>query len=180
MFGINARTNLNVGHVLGISLCFMLFLSKNINKNKIKEIVYVLIVFIFLLNSIMTIRNISEHMQSVAIEQSMGQTIKYAVEKYEKETGIEIKKATLVPDQNSTHFFEGIQKMQSLTERKISYPWAFCSALNYYCDRDFEKIELPKEIEDEITIDGLYPIDYDCFTEDQILFFGDILCLVVY
>ena len=121
-------------------------------------------------------QNITEHIASNRVEENMGKTIKYALERYEEETGNKVTKFSYAYDTKPKQYAVGIKPIGSLTERKLACSWSIIQAMNYYCEREFQVVRMPIEIYSEKV--GLK--DYEEFSEEQLIFDGDTLYLVVY
>ncbi len=164
------RVNSPIAMLWGVSLTILLAQTINSNSKEIKKYIQWIIIISFFINSIYLMRNISEHLASNNIEENMGKTIKYTIEQYEKETGIEVTKFGYMYDRNPQQYAVGIKHMGSLTERKFACPWSIFEVMDYYTERNFERIELNTIID----------VDYTVFSEEQILFENDTVYLIVY
>lgn len=174
--GICGRVNQPLMMVWGVALIILLAQSSIINKVKMTKLLHILIVISFIINTIFLMQNITEHIASNRVEENMGKTIKYALEKYEEETGNEVTKFSYVYDRNPQQYAVGIKPIGSLTERKLACSWSIAQAMNYYCDRDFELVRTPIKVYSE----KVQQIDYNEFSEEQLIFDGDTLYFVVY
>lgn len=174
--GPAGRTNSPLMTMTGASLIILLAQSTTVQNSAKKKYIYILITTMFMINSIYTVRNISEHLESNAVEHNMGATIKYKLEEYEKETGITVTKFGYGYDPEPQQFAHKIIAMGSLTERKLACSWSIRQAINFYCERDFEKVSIPREQ----YFDKMQRKDYKEFLEEQIIFFEDEMYLIVY
>lgn len=181
MFFLNTgpcgRVNVPIGEVLGISLLFLLTNIENKNVKKwIQNTIYVIIFLTFILNSIMIIRNSNEHIAANKVDENMGASIKYMLERYEKQTGITVTKFSYVYDPDPQQYAPGIRHLGSLTERKLACSWCISYAMNYYCDRKFEKVRMPIKIYTE----KFTRKNYTEFSEEQVVFDNDTMYLYIY
>lgn len=104
-----------------------------------------------------------------------GKTIKYAIEKYEKENDTKITKFAYAFDQNPQQYSENIKEIGSLTERKIACPWCVQEALEFYTNRRFDLVKMP------VNIFSKFPQeDYTEFSEEQLVFSNDTLYMLIY
>lgn len=174
--GICGRVNQPLAMIWGASLIIMLAQSMNISNEKGKKIIYGFITISFIINSIFIMQNITEHIASNRVEENMGKTIKAALERYEEETGNKVTKFTYAYDMDPQQYAVGIKPIGSLTERKLACSWSICQAMNFYCERKFEKIGTPIKIYEEDVIGK----DYKEFSEEQLIFDGDTVCIIVY
>ena len=174
--GVCGRVNVPLMMLWGSSL-IILIAQSNIKENtKLKKYVYTLVIASFIINNIFIMQNITEHIASNRVEENMGKTIKYAIEKYEEETGNKVTKFAYCYDLNPQQYAVGMKPIGSLTERKLACSWSILQAMNYYCERDFQRTFVTQEIYTEY----VRGIDYTEFSEDQLIFQGDSLYLIVY
>lgn len=172
------RVNAPIAQLWGISLIFLLLAinhSKNTN-NYLKLFIYSLVVLSFLINSVMILRNSYEHIAANKVDENMGLTIKYLIDEYECKTGITVTKFSFVYDQKPQQYATGIKEIGSLTERKLACSWCINEAMDYYCERKFERVKMPVKIYGE----KMPKKDYSFFCEEQVLFDNDTLYLYVY
>lgn len=171
--GICGRVNVPISEVLGISL--VLSFAVSIKYKTKSNIIYGIIILVFLLNAIMILQNTAEHIAANRVDEALGKTIKYAIEKYEKENNAEIKKFAYAFDKNPSQYSEGIKQIGSLTERKIACPWCVQEALEFYTGKKFELVKMP------INIFSKFPKeDYLEFSEEQLVFSNDTIFMLIY
>ena len=131
--GICGRVNEPLTMMWGASLIILLTKSCNIPEGKVTKFVYLLITVSFIVNNIFIMQNITEHIASNRVEENMGKIIKYALEKYEKETGNKVTKFAYAYDRKPQQYAENMM------------------------DKDYEE-----------------------FSEEQLVFKGDTLYMLVY
>lgn len=174
--GVCGRVNEPLTMLWGASLMILLTQSTVQKENNTIKIIYAFIILSFILNNIFILQNISEHIASNRVEDNMGKTIKYELEKYEKETGNKVTKFAYVYDKKPQQYAVGIKPIGSLTERKLACSWSILQAMNYYCERKFTRVKMPTQI----YIDKMLDKDYKEFNEDQLVFEKDTVYLLVY
>lgn len=174
--GIAGRVNEPLTMLWGASLIILLTQSMNLKKIKVINCVYSFIIISFIVNNIFIMQNITEHIASNRVEENMGKTIKYAIEKYEGETGKKVTKFSYVYDKSPQQYAVGIRSIGSMTERKLACSWSILQAMNYYCERKFERVKMPTRI----YIDKFLDKDYKEFSEEQIVFEDDTIYMLVY
>ena len=175
--GICGRVNLPIAEIWGISLILLITLlqsddEKYKNKNKI---IYFLVICSFMLNSTMIMQNTVEHIAANRADESLGKTIKYAMEKYENETGNKITKFAYAFDKNPEQYSEGIRKIGSLTERKFACPWCIQEAVEFYCKRNLALTKMSINVVNKFEKD-----DYTVFSEEQLYFSNNTLHMFIY
>lgn len=176
--GICGRVNAPIAEILGISLIFLILLiEQNIEKDKTKnKIIYIIITLIFMLNAIMILQNTAEHIAANKVDENQGKTINYLINKYEKESGNKVTKFSYAYDSAPQQYVVGIRKIGSLTERKFACPWCIQEALEFYCNREFEFVMMNINI----YYSKFKVEDYTEFTEEQIVFIGDTMYMLIY
>ena len=75
----------------------------------------------------MILRNSNEHIAANKVDENMGRSIKYILEKYESDTGNKITKFSYVYDPDPQQYAPGIKHIGSLTERKLACSWYISS-----------------------------------------------------
>ena len=174
--GICGRVNVPLMMIWGAALVILLGQSTVVDKPKTTKVLYSLIILSFIINTIFLMQNVTEHIAANRVDENMGKTIKYAIEKYEKETGNKVTKFSYTYDPNAQQYAVGIKPIGSLTERKFACSWSVLQAMRFYCERDFE---LTRVAYDE-NYEKVFRRDYKEFSEEQLIFLEDTLLLVVY
>ena len=175
--GICGRVNVPISEIWGISLILIITFLRGDNadyKCK-KQIIYFIIICSFILNSIMILKNTSEHIAANRVDEALGKTIKCAIEKYEEESGLEITKFSYAFDANPQQYSEGIRQIGSLTERKFACPWCVQEAVEFYCGKKFELVKMPLNVYNNFRKD-----DYTEFLEEQLYFSNNTLYMLIY
>lgn len=172
------RVNVPLMMIWGIALIILLAQSTVVNKPKTTKLLYFLVILSFIVNTVFLMQNITEHIAADRVDQNLGKTIKYAVDKYEKETGIKITRFSYTYDLFPQQYAVGIKQIGSLTERKFACSWCILQAMEFYCERDFKLVRTRFEREPEY--EKIIKKDYEEFTEEQLIFVDDTLLLVVY
>ena len=174
---VMARMALAIGAVMGVSLIFLVPLIQD-EKEKIKNTIIIsFIICYFIFNTINFMRNSNEHIAANKVDDNMGATVNRLVEEYEQKTGITVTKFAYKYDVNPSKYATGIKHLVSLTERKIMQSWCIVESASFYCNKHFEKgFKMPDSIYDKY-FSGK---DYDCFSEEQIVFEGDTMYMYVY
>ena len=178
---IMARMSISVGAILGISLIFcILSIIQSENKNFFRDITIVLFIIVFFIfNTINFIINENEHYKAYLKDVEFGERLNKKIIEYEKNNGIIIKKMEYGYDKNPTFYTEGIKTKGPLTERKFSLFYCIVEATNFYCNKNFE-LKDQDILSDYICNKYFYGIQYDYYSDTQILFEGDTLYLLIY
>ena len=177
---VMARMAIAIGALMGISLIFCLLLIKNNDKKHIKEIIISIFIFsYFLFNTFNFMVNANEHYKAYQKDVELGNEINKRIIEYENTTGNVVTKMDYGYDKNPNFYTNGIKNKGPLTERKFSLFYCIVEATNFYCNKNFE---LKKEdyLSDYICEHYFYGIDYDSFSDTQILFEGDTMYFLIY
>ena len=177
---IMARMAIAIGTLIGISLIFCLLLIKNNDKKNIKKIIIPVIIFIyFVFNTFNFMVNANEHYKAYKKDVELGNEINKKIKEYENETGIIVTKMDYGYDKNPNFYTNGIKNKGPLTERKFSLFYCIVEATNFYCNKNFE-LKTGDYLSDYICEHYFYGIDYDSFSDTQILFEGDTMYFLIY
>lgn len=96
------------------------------------------------------------------------------IQKYENETGIEIETICFYPDKSITWYYPGCEEFY-FSQRSQTTGWSNLTSLNLYLDRDFVKGERDPEYDNYFSQQ-----DWNTYSEEQIIFEGNVLHLAVY
>ena len=121
-------------------------------------------------------QNITEHIAANRVDENMGNTINKVIENYENSTGINVVKFGYIYDKSPQQYANGIKHIGSLTERKFACPWCIEQAMNFYCNRKFKIVNVDIDFYKK----NIYKGDYEEFLEEQLIFNGDTVYLVIY
>ena len=169
------RMAMSIGGIIGMSLIYLITLEQ---KNKILEyIISILVVSFFIFNSVNAIQIFSSHIATNKIDANMGMTIRYKIEEYERESGNTVTKVAYYRDENHKDFHYGWdKKLSSFGQRAFDNYYCIIEALNYYCDRKFEKAQMTKEVYNEYFAGR----DWVAYSDEQIVFDGDTMYICTY
>lgn len=179
-----ARLNIPAMMIFGISLLFLITNLKNDERKYKEKIISIVVISVFVLNASFIVINSTEHIAANKVDENDGMQIKYKIEQYEKETGIQVTKFGYSYDVEPQQFAVGIKPMQSLTERKLACSWCILYAMDYYCERNFELVDFDTSIlMEENYKENMYHKgnqDYKAFSTEQVKFKNDAVYMVVY
>lgn len=178
-----ARLSIPAMMIFGISLLFLIANLKSDERKYKEKIISIVVISVFVLNASFIVINSTEHIAANKVDENDGMQIKYLIEKYEQETGIQVTKFGYSYDFEPQQFAVGIKPMQSLTERKLACSWCILYAMDYYCERNFELVDFDTSIllEDKNKENiNKGNQDYKAFSAEQIKFKNDTVYMVVY
>lgn len=180
--GVCSRLSIPAMMIFGSSLIILIANLKEDDKKYKKDIISVVVVLLFIMNSIFIIRNTTEHIIANKLDDKDGKQIKYMIDKYEEETGIEVTKFGCTYDRNPQQFSTGIKPMYSMTERKLACEWSLREAMNYYCERKFVIVNFDHTVfmeKDRMQMNHRNE-DYNMFLQEQIRIKDDTLYMIIY
>lgn len=172
---LEPRMSMSIGAIVGLSIIYILSITE---KNSIIEnLVIILTIAFFVWNSIHVIQIFSTHIATNKIDENMGKTIKYQIESYEKNTNNKITKVAYYRDKNHRDFHYGWDfKYSSFSQRAFDNYFCIIEALNYYCNRKFEKVPMKEAIYNEYFANK----DWDAYSPEQIVFKDDTMYICTY
>ena len=170
-----ARTSSPIAMLLGISIIYVLAIS--FTKNKLKEVLYIITVIVFAVNSVAIIRNSNSHIEACILDNYIGTTLREKVKEYEEDTGIRVTKVCFMDDYISDNYHAGIKSINALTHRTVSCRWSKLAFVNVWCNRKFKEIKISDL---NIYMQCAYGKESDIFREEQITFYQDMLVFIIY
>lgn len=172
---VEARMCMSIGSIIGMSFIYLVCLEQN--KNILNYIISMMILIFFIYNTVNTIQIFTAHIATNKFDENMGAMIKYEIEKYEKETGFKITKVGACKDIAPRSFPAGWdKKLFSFTQRAFDNFYCLIEALNYFCNRKFEKVEMNLEIYE----DNFKGKNWDIYSNEQIVFDKDTMYICTY
>lgn len=173
---IEPRSSMSIGSIIGISLIYLNFLYTS-NSTILEKIVTIITIGFFAFNTINTIQIFTAHIATNKIDANMGLTIKYEIEEYERQTGNTVTKIAYHRDDRHRDFPYGYKKkLSSFTQRAFDNYYCIIEALNYHCNRKFERAEMKKEIYEENFIGK----NWNAYSDEQIVFENDTMYICTY
>ena len=173
---IEPRAIMSIGSIIGISIIYLnyIYIEKN---DVLGNIIKVITIVFFVFNTINTIQIFTAHIATNKIDANMGLTIKYKIEEYENKTGNKLTKVAYHRDDMHRDFPYGYEKkLSSFTQRAFDNYYCIIEALNYYCNRKFEKTAMEQEIYE----DNFKGKNWDAYSDEQIVFKDDTMYLCTY
>ena len=166
---------MSIGGIIGMSLIYLIILKES--NNIIKNIIGAITIIFFIYNSVNTIQIYTTHITTNKIDANMGIAIKYKIEEYEEETGNVVTKVGYYRDAKHRDYHYGWdKKYSSFGQRAFDNYYCIIEALNYYCDRDFERVKMDKEIYNKY-FEGK---DWQAYSDEQIVFVEDTMYICTY
>lgn len=173
---LEARMCMCFGAVWGVILLYLVMVMKANEIKVINTITYIMILVAFLINSIYFIRASSENMATVYLDRNLAEIILYKINEYEKITGKVVDTVAITWDKTSTIYYDGQPTLRSTNARGMVTDFSVVQALEYYSGRDFKGVyQIPEEVDSYFK-----QYDWNCYSEEQLLFKDNVLYLCLY
>lgn len=98
------------------------------------------------------------------------------IDEYENESGIKVKHIAVAYDNDITWNYKEIKHKSLYTHRALMIWWCNVQTINYYGNRNLEKVPMDSEIYNE----NFYGKNWDSLNKEQFVFKGDTLYYCVY
>lgn len=172
---IEPRMSMSIGGIVDMSLIYLI--TSKQDYNIIKNILSVITILFFVYNAINTIQIYTVHIATNKIDANMGIAIKYKIEEYEQETGNIVTKVGYYRDASHRDFHYGWnKKYSSFAQRAFDNYYCIIEALNYYCDKDFERVGMDAEIYNKY----FKGKNWQAYSDEQIVFVDDTMYICTY
>lgn len=162
------------GTTIAISLLF-LWTTVRKEKNRKNRIVQILILTIFIANSILYTTLTIQHLKVNQLDRQLSQKVKQIIEEYEEKENKQITQIVMCFDKNSQKYYDGFIHAGPYTKRATG-SWATREALMYYMQRNFRFAPITYQ---ECAM-LFKEKDWDEFSEEQIILKDNILYFCVY
>lgn len=137
----------------------------------VKSVVCVFIAFTFVFMEVMFVTRLINNYKDKELCVKIGEEI----EKYEKESGFEIKNISIYYDKNVTHRNKGVIKIGDTNVRSFTKDWSDVDSINVYLNKDYKRTKQNKNIKEQFK-----DKDWQEYSNEQLIFVGDTLHLCVY
>ena len=172
---VEPRMSMSIGAIAGLSLLYLN--TRQYKQNFLKNIVIASTILFFVYNAINTIQIFTVHIATNKIDANMGIAIKYKIDEYEKETGNTVTKVGYYRDARHRDFCYGWnKKYSSFAQRAFDNYYCIIEALNYYCDKEFEKVPMDSEVYYKYFMGK----NWQAYSDEQIVFVEDTMYICTY
>ena len=159
----------------GTLLLYLILVMKADETKVIKDIISIITITLFVINSIYFIRSSSENIATGYIDRNIAKSIIYNIEKYEKENDIKLKKIVVGYDTNPIYYYEGQIMLRSTNGRGLATNFTVAPLIEYYRGEKYDWYVSQEEIDERFL-----EKNWDAYSEEQLVFEGDTLYLCVY
>lgn len=172
------RTIVGVFHVVTV-LLIMIGVGGQKEKNDICIVIAAPIMCIFMFVSMYSINGIIvNNIATNHLDEALAVQIERGIQEYQGETGVAVTKIAAVNDESPTYIYDGVRYVShDMNIRGLVVQWAGVELINHYCDREYQKVEMPDDIYDTY----FRGKNWDYFDlNEQAVFDGDTLYLAMY
>lgn len=175
-FGLG-RMVFSVGALIGIIYMYLYCTTDIIEEKSVfKYIVIGILILYTVINVWNTLNILISHREANKLDKQEAIQANKFIDEYEAESGLKVKYIAVAYDSNVTWNYKEIKHKSLYTHRALMIWWCNVQTINYFGNRNLEKIPMNKKIYDE-NFDGK---DWDCLNKDQFIFEGDTLYYCVY
>lgn len=172
---METRMAMVFGELAGTLLLYLILVMKADETKVIKDIISIITITLFVINSIYFIRSSSENIATGYIDRNIAKSIIYNIEKYEKENDIKLKKIIVGYDKKPIYYYEGQIMLRSTNGRGLATNFTVAPLIEYYCGEKYDWYVSQEEIDERFL-----EKNWDAYSEEQLVFDGDTLYLCVY
>lgn len=172
---METRMAMVFGALAGTLLLYLILVMKADETKVIKDIISIITITLFVINSIYFIRSSSENIATGYIDRNIAKSIIYNIEKYEKENNIKLKKIVVGYDKKPIYYYEGQIMLRSTNGRGLATNFTVAPLIEYYCGEKYDWYVSQEEIDERFL-----EKNWDAYSEEQLVFEGDTLYLCVY
>ncbi len=172
---METRMAMVFGSLAGTLLLYLILVMKADETKVIKDIISIITITLFVINSIYFIRSSSENIATGYIDRNIAKSIIYNIEKYEKENDIKLKKIVVGYDTNPIYYYEGQIMLRSTNGRGLATNFTVVPLIEYYRGEKYDWYVSQEEIDERFL-----EKNWDAYSEEQLVFEGDTLYLCVY
>ena len=167
----------SVGALIGIIYMYLYCTTDIIEEKSVfKYIVICILILYTVINVWNTLNILISHREANKLDKQEAIQANKFIDEYEAESGLKVKYIAVAYDSNVTWNYKEIKHKSLYTHRALMIWWCNVQTINYFGNRNLEKIPMNKKIYDE-NFDGK---DWDCLNKDQFIFEGDTLYYCVY
>lgn len=172
------RTIVGIFHVVTV-LLIMIGVGGQKEKKDICVVIAASIMCIYMLVSMYSINGIIvNNIAANHLDEALAVQIERGIQEYQGETGVAVTKIAAVNDESPTYIYDGVRYVShDMNIRGLVVQWAGVELINHYCDREYQKVEMPDDIYDTY----FRGKNWDYFDlNEQAVFDGDTLYLAMY
>ena len=171
------RMVFSVGALIGVIYMY-LYCNTTIldNENVLKKIVASILILYSIVNLVNIEKMLIQHRIANELDKYETLKINEYIEKYEKESGIKVTKMAQCRDKDVTWTYNELSNISLFTHRALMIWWCNVETVNYYTNRNLERIKMNEEIYEK----NFKNKNWDKLEEEQFIFNNDTLYYCIY
>lgn len=175
-FGLG-RMVFSVGALIGLIFMYLYCTTTIFEKqNNYKYVMISILIIYVAINIVNTLNILISHRKANELDKQETLKVNEFMLEYEKNNNIEIKNIAIVYDKNVTWNYNELKHKSLYTHRALMIWWCNVDTINYYTDRNLQKIQMKSEIYNIYFKDK----DWDKLDREQFVFKGDTMYYCVY
>lgn len=175
-FGLG-RMVFSIGALLGLIFMYLYCTTTIFEKQTNYKYVMITILIIYVIMNILNTLNILiSHKQANELDKQETLKVNEYMLEYEQNNNIEIKNIAITYDKNVTWCYNELKHKSLYTHRALMIWWCNVDTINYYTNRNLQKVQMKAEIYDTYFKDK----DWDKLEKEQFVFEGDTMYYCVY
>ena len=175
-FGLG-RMVFSVGALIGMIYMYLYSTTAIMDKKTFfKYIMIIILVGYTIINICNTLNILISHQRANKLDKQEALQANKFIDEYENESGIKVKHIAVAYDNDITWNYKEIKHKSLYTHRALMIWWCNVQTINYFGNRNLEKVPMDTEIYNE----NFYGKNWDSLNKEQFVFKGDTLYYCVY
>lgn len=175
-FGLG-RMVFSVGALIGIIYIYLYCVTDILDKKTIFKYIMIFVLIVYaIFNICNTLDILISHRKANKLDKIEALQANKYIEEYENETNQKVKYIAVTNDNNVTWTYNELKHKSLYTHRALMIWWCNVQTINYFGNRNLEKVSMPKDIYNEY----FKGKNWNSLNRDQFVFKGDTLYYCVY
>lgn len=175
-FGLG-RMVFSVGALIGMIYMYLYSTTAIMDKKTFfKYIMIIILVGYTIINICNTLNILISHQRANKLDKQEALQANKFIDEYENESGIKVKHIAVAYDNDITWNYKEIKHKSLYTHRALMIWWCNVQTINYFGNRNLEKVPMDTEIYNE----NFYGKNWNSLNKEQFVFKGDTLYYCVY
>ena len=175
-FGLG-RMVFSVGALIGIIYIYLYCVTDILDKKTIFKYIMILVLIVYaIFNIYKTLDILISHRIENKLDKKEALQANEYIQEYENETNQKVKYIAVTYDNNITWTYNELKHKSLYTHRALMIWWCNVQTINYFGNRNLEKVSMPKDIYNEY----FKGKNWNSLNREQFVFKGDTLYYCVY
>lgn len=172
---LETRMAMSFGSSIGILILFLVLVVEAQKNVCLKYVIGILVSIMVVLNCMYYIIASSEMLSTNYLDRNIAKTIIKEIEKYEKETGINVENIGLALDKKAMQIYDSQNWLGVITTRSMGTEWAAKETIEFYSGKKYNKIDVPINYKERFLQN-----DWNLFDKEQLIFDENNLYICLY